>query len=285
VLPEEPDPIMTETLDTAAEAQPCSVSPPDRETLRAIALERHGPIEEQGWAARMRWRFGYSTPDEHYEATVAALVGPQTRWLDVGCGRELLPNNKQLARRLASTAARLVGVDPDVTLEENDYVHEKVRQRFDDYETDERFDLLTLRMVAEHVEQPAAVADTVARLLAPGGRVVIYTVFKYAPVPLITSVVPFSWRHRVKRFLWRTEEKDTFPTCFRMNTRGVLRRLFAAREMQEEWFALLDDCRSLQRFRLGLWSELTLRRACRAVGLGYPERCLIGVYRRPPETA
>ncbi|MBK8977511.1 MAG: class I SAM-dependent methyltransferase [Planctomycetes bacterium] len=274
---------MTEIVDSASPGLARASSPPDRQALEQVFTDKFGPPERRGWGPRMRARFGYHTPDEHYEATVAALVGAGTRWLDVGCGRELLPNNRELARRLAGTAARLVGVDPDVTLEENTYVHEKVRLPFDHYETGERFDLLTLRMVAEHVEHPGAVADTIARLLAPGGRVVIYTVYRWSPVPLITSLVPFSWRHGVKRFLWRTEAKDTFPTCFRMNTRGTLRRLFEVRGLQEEWFALVDDCRSLARFKAGLWTELTVRRLCRAVGLGYPERCVLGVYRRPLE--
>ena len=47
-----------------------------------------------------------------------------------------------------------VGVDPDETLDENPYVHEKAKVLIDDYETDRRFDLVTLRMVAEHVAEP-----------------------------------------------------------------------------------------------------------------------------------
>ena len=231
----------------------------------------------------MRWGFRYFTPDEHYEAVVESLVGPSTRWIDVGCGRMLLPNNAKLAQRLSETAERLVGVDPDVTIQENPFVHERIQKGFDDFETDERFDLVTMRMVAEHVADPQQVCDVLARVTAPGGRVVIYTVHKFAPVPLITSLVPFGARHAVKKFLWRTEEKDTFPTCFRMNTRGTLRRLFEARGMAEEGFTLLDDCRSLARFKPGQWSELVARKALRTVGLPYPEVCLLGVYRKPAD--
>ena len=109
---------------------------------------------------------------------------------------------------------------------------------------------------------------------------VVYTVNRWSPVPLATSLIPFSLHQPVKRVLWRTDEKDTFPTCFRMNSRGKLRRLFAAQGFTEAGFAQLDDCRTFGRFRPLLFTELTIRAALRAIGLGYPERCLLGVYRK-----
>jgi len=270
---------VTTTL-TVESARVGPIDPPGRSDLEAVFRLKYGDPETTGWGPRMRWRFGYFNPDEHYEATVDRLVTSATRWLDVGCGRELFPSNRALARQLSDRARRLVGIDPDVTLEENPFVHEKVRLPLDEYQTDERFDLVTLRMVAEHVADPERVAGVLGRIVAPGGLVVVFTVHRFAPVPLLTSVVPFRLRHPVKRFLWRTEEKDTFPTCFRMNTRHRLARLMSGAGFEEARFELLDDCRSLARFKAGLWSELTVRRALAGVGLGYPERCVLGVYRR-----
>lgn len=254
---------------------------PDREALRAGFVEKHGPPESLSWGTGMKWRFGYFNPDDHYETTVASLVGEDTEWLDVGCGREIFPSNKKLARRLSGTARRLVGVDPDVTLEENPYVHERVRALMDDYRPDHPFDLVTLRMVAEHVVDPDALITALDHALKPGGRAVIYTVHRYSPIPLLTTLTPMRLRHLLKRWLWRTEEKDTFPTAFRMNTRGRLRRDFARHGFEEVAFRLLDDCRTLARWPIGLRSELTVRRVLRAVGLPYPERCILGVYEKP----
>ena len=95
-----------------------SVLPPPAPTLAKIFRGKYGEPAALGWGPAMRQRFGYYTPDDHYEAAGCELVRPATRGLDVGCGRELFPSNRALAAELAQRGARLVGVDPDATLEE-----------------------------------------------------------------------------------------------------------------------------------------------------------------------
>ena len=151
----------------------------------------------------------------------------------------------------------------------------------DAFDGQQGFDLVSLRMVAEHVTDPRAVVAAVDRALAPGGVAVVYTVFAWSPAPLATRLVPMALRHRIKSWLWGTEEKDTFPTAFRMNTRSRLRSLFAGHGMREELFLRLDDCRTFARFRAMLALELALLRACALVRMPYPEHCLLGVYRKP----
>ena len=71
-----------------------------------------------------------------------------------------------------------------------------------DYRTDRQFDLVTLRMVAEHIEHPAAAMAALSRLVRPGGLVVIYTVAKFSPASLVAAVTPMSFHHVAKRALW-----------------------------------------------------------------------------------
>lgn len=257
------------------------VRAPDRTTLDQVFRLKYGPPERLGWGPTLRRRFDYYQPDDHYEALVSGLVLPGTRWLDVGCGRELFPFNQELAKVLSRRAGRLCGVDPDVTLDENPYVHEKVRARIDDYDGRHGFDLVTLRMVAEHIDDPERCLLAVDRALAPGGLCVVYTVNAASPVPLLTRGVPMSWRHHIKSFLWRTQAKDTFPTRFRMNSKSQLRRLFAGRGLQERLFLRVDDCRTLSRFRWLQALELRTRDLCRLVRMPYPEHCLLAVYQKP----
>src|SRR5499427_4713294 len=80
-----------------------------------------------GWGPRIRSRFGYFTPDDCYEATVSRLVTPGCRWLDVGSGRNVFPSNQGLARTLAQRCEVLAGADPAETIQENEYVHARVR--------------------------------------------------------------------------------------------------------------------------------------------------------------
>src|SRR5437773_1977660 len=104
-----------------------------------------------GWGPRTRSCFGYFTPDDYYEATVSRLVTSGCAWLDVGSGRNVFPSNRRLAQLLAQRCGLLVGLDPDSTIDENDLVHERVRASIENYKTERTFDVVTLRMVAEHV--------------------------------------------------------------------------------------------------------------------------------------
>ena len=258
---------------------PSTFAPLSDAELARVFAQKYGPEATLGWGPRQRRRFGYHNPDDHYEAAVARLVGSSTRWLDVGCGREVFPSNRPLASELAARCARLVGVDPDPTIAENPFVHEGVQLAFEAFDGARGFDLITLRMVAEHVTEPEPVVAALARAAAPGAHAEIYTVDAASPVPLLTRLAPMGLRHRVKRWLWRTEEKDTFPTAFQMNSRRRLRTLLEDGGFAEVGFFWLDDCRTFGRFRSLNWGELALRRALRAIGLRYPERCLLGVYR------
>lgn len=253
---------------------------PTQAHLEEVFRLKYGDPQTTGWGPRMRWRFAYFTPDEFYEAVVDRLVQPGTTWLDVGCGHDVFPHNQALARRLADRCRLLVGVDEDPALEENEFVHERIRSGIADYRTEATFQLVTLRMVAEHIGDPEQALAALARLTQPGGKVVVYTVNRWAPAALAAQLVPFRWHHAIKEVLWGTEEKDTFPVVYGMNTRRRLARLFAAHGFQECCFRYLDDCRSLGRWRFSHWLELSLRRLFRGVGLAYPENCLLGVYER-----
>ncbi len=254
-------------------------------SLRALKLDRvfrskYGDPVRAGWSPRQNYRFGYFTPDDYYEALLDELVQPDTRWLDVGGGRSLLPSNPGLARVLAARCATLVGVDPSETLAENPYVHRQVRCGIEEYRTEEVFDLATLRMVAEHLREPQAMLAALARLLCRGGQVVVYTVHSWSPMALLARAVPFRLHHPLKRLFWGTEEKDTFPVVYRMNTRRQLRQLFEASGFVETSFAYLDDCRTFHRSRVLSLAELSLWRALRTVRLHYLDTCLLGVYEK-----
>lgn len=253
---------------------------PEHADLDEVFRLKYGDPATTGWSPRMRYERGYFTPEDHYEALVSTLVTESTTWLDVGCGRFLFPGNEALARKLSGRCSHLTGVDPDATILENPYVHEKAQETIDAYRADRGFDLVTLRMVAEHLTDPDAAVASLQRLVVPGGRVVVYTVYKWSPIPLLTRITPFGLHHPIKRLVWGTEEKDTFPVANRMNTRGDLREVFGRHGFREAWFRYADDCRTFAGWRATQWIELACWRVLRAVGLHYPEVCLLGVYER-----
>jgi hypothetical protein len=142
------------------------------------------------------------------------------------------------------------------------------------------FDVISLRMVAEHIANPEAAIAAFSRLTKPGGRVVIYTVSKWAISSLVAAGTPLGFHHLIKAVLWRTQPEDTFPTVYRMNTRARLRQLFAAGGFREDEFLYLDDCRSFAGWRIGSVLELSAQRAFRAIGVPYIDVCILGVYRK-----
>ena len=233
-----------------------------------------------GWSPHLRRRFGYYTPSEWYQAVVHRLVGPNTDWLDVGCGRDVFHFNYPLAQKLAARCRHLTGLDPSDNIDANDLVHEKVRSSIEDYRPDRRFDLITLSMVAEHITNPLPAVQSLAHLARPGGRVVVYTVNKWSPVTLLSAASPLSFHHWAKGLFWDAEEKDTFATAYRMNTRRALRELFAQAGFAEEKFVRLDDCRTLGMWRWSSAMELAIWKVLHAIGLHYPENCLLGIYRK-----
>jgi SAM-dependent methyltransferase len=250
------------------------------EAQREVFRLKVGTDATLGWSPRIRQRFGYFTPDEWYEAILFRLINNDTDWLDVGCGHALFPSNQNLGDILSARCRLLVGIDPDENIYDNPVLHERERCLIDEYKTEKRFDLISLRMVAEHIADPANTVASLERLIREGGRVIIYTVSKWAPASLAAAVTPMAVHDMVKRVLWGTSPEDTFPTLYRMNTRKELRRLFESAGFVEEEFLYLNDCRSFGRWRLALTAELLAERLLRMCGLRYPEMCLLGVYRK-----
>ena len=253
---------------------------PNRQELESLFRQKHGDPEAVGWAPRRRFRFGYFIPADVYEATVVKLIEPGAAWLDVGGGHAIFPDNAGLAHELASRCTRVVAVDPSENVHKNPYAGERVQSLLEAYHPTEPFDLATMRMVVEHVAAPADFVGALARMVKPGGAVVVFTVNRRSPITLLSWLIPFKLHHPIKRLFWGGEEEDTFPVQYLMNTRSELRRLFEHAGFEERAFAKLDDLSLFSRFKWLNYLEMWAWRCFKFVGLGYPENCLLGVYRR-----
>ena len=247
--------------------------------LYEIFVSKYGHPSTAGWSPKRRFSFKYHPPGDIYEATIKKLVNQNTRWIDVGGGRSLFPNNAPLSELLSQKCEKVVAVDPSQNVSENPYVHEKVMCMFEDYITDQKFDLATIRMVAEHINNPEAVLVKLTEVLNPNGLVVIYTINKFSPIPIITYLTPFSFHHKIKKFFWGGEEKDTFPVAYKMNTRKELFRLFSCYNFSEEAFYYLDDLSAFFRFKTLNLLELLLWKGLKSLNMKYPENNLLGIYK------
>lgn len=251
--------------------------------LESVFLAKYGKPAETGWSPRRRHNFRYFLPADIYEAVVARNVLPGSNWLDVGGGHAIFPDNPNLATELVARCNRVVAVDPSENVHRNPFVHERVQNRLEDYFSDNTFDIATLRMVVEHVDQPEAFTSALSRLVRPGGLVVVFTINRWAPVSIVSHLLPFQMHHPIKRIFWGGEAEDTFPVHYRMNTRKALRQVFEKAGFQEESFHHLDDLSTFGRFNWMGYLELSAWKGFHKLGLTYPENCLLAVYCRNVE--
>jgi SAM-dependent methyltransferase len=248
--------------------------------LEALFRQKYGAMQAIGWAPRRRFQFGYYLPADIYECVVSKLLVPGCAWLDVGGGRALFPQNANLARKLVSHCVKVTAVDPSENVLQNEFVHERVQSFLEQYRPDMQFDVATMRMVVEHVSAPKDFVAALGRILKPGGVAVVFTVNRWSPVALLSWAIPFRLHHPIKRLLWGGEEEDTFPVFYRMNTRSKLCRLFRDAGFVERAFVELDDLSVFGRFKWLNYLELSVWSGLRRIGIGYPEKCLLGVFQR-----
>jgi SAM-dependent methyltransferase len=178
-----------------------------------------------------------------YEDVVGTHVSGDTRWLDVGCGHQVLPEWRLDAETtLAGKASYLIGIDADLpALAKHRTIRLRVGGALPNLPfRDASFDLVTANMVVEHLRSPAADFMSLARVLAPGGSLIIHTPNALGYPTLAARLLP----EGVKRFLARTLEgraaEDVFPTYYRANSARQLHDLAAATDLVVERLMLFS---------------------------------------------
>jgi len=185
------------------------------------AVRAHEPIPLCGakWAAK----------SEAYAALTWEHISPTTVWLDAGCGSRLLEDDLDpLEHWLAGQARTLIGVDPMATSHRN--IRVLVQGSLDHLPFPSNcLDLVTCRMVVEHLDNPMAAFSEIHRCLRPSGAVVIitpnlhnYGVFGNA---LAAKLLKEEWRVRLLQFFAPRSKGNIFPVHYRANTMPRLRRL------------------------------------------------------------
>lgn len=174
-----------------------------------------------------RQRF-YPQPCEHdpltkFLAQMEQEIGPDKTVLDIGAGAGELN-----AYNYRGRVKRVVGIDLDPRVTENPLLdHGVVASAYELPFADASFDLAFCIYVLEHIDNAERFAQEVGRVLKPGGVFLCLTPNKFHYVPLIASLTPHSFHEWYNRLRGRADE-DTFPTCYRLNSRGDMRRHFTA---------------------------------------------------------
>ncbi|HYT12747.1 MAG TPA: methyltransferase domain-containing protein [Candidatus Nitrosopolaris sp.] len=184
------------------------------------------PLDVQNsYRARYRtMRPGWSSSGEQIETLVRGHLTPESRVLDLGCGRGGMV---ELFWRDVALAA---GLDPDArSLAEHRAAGMPVvsgRGEQMPFAADS-FDLVVCVWVLEHLRGPETVLREVRRVLRPKGHFVFLTPNLRNPLLAFNRLgraLPQLQRRLVPRLYGRVEA-DTFPVQYRANTEGAIRSL------------------------------------------------------------
>ena len=179
-------------------------------------------------------------PDRKYNQFIYAellerLVAPETRWLDGGCGHQILEGRLgEQENRLVRRAKLVVGCDSfGISLTRHRTIRDRVMCTLNDLPfADESFTLVTLNMVVEHLTEPDRVFREIARVLDPGGLVVLMTPNRngyYVQLSNVArAVIPKKFQSKLIRYLESREAEDVFETHYLANTRRQLQRIMQA---------------------------------------------------------
>lgn len=162
---------------------------------------------------------------QEYEEMLRAHVARATAWLDLGCGRRILPSWRGDAEQaLVRSCPSVVGVDIDYdAIAENRSVSLKCLATGTALPfAAESFDLVTANMVVEHLQDPTTNFREIARVLKPGGAFLLHTPNAIGYPTLLARVVPEAMKKRAASLLDGRQEADVYPTFYRANSRRSL---------------------------------------------------------------
>lgn len=171
----------------------------------------------------------YRSESDRLDEAVRFNLTANARILDLGCGSgRLFPFDYRGPTR------RVVGIDLDPGILENGHVDDRVfgsgeRLPF----KAESFDLIYSRYVFEHLLHPERVFSEIARVLRSNGKLVLLTPNLFHYVPTFSRLTP-AWFHKAfNERLRQRKSADTFPTVYRANTKGTLRKLATSAGLAE----------------------------------------------------
>jgi hypothetical protein len=235
-----------------------------------------------GRTINFMYRQKYIPPEFFYESLINKLVNDKSVWLDIGCGGTLFPFDLSMSKEISNRAKLLFGIDPDDNIKKNEIVHKKEQTCLENFNTNQKFNLITSRMVAEHVEFPIKFVRKIASMTEKNGLIVIYTVNKFGWVTFLTNITPFKVHLFFQKLLWRVEgDNDTFPTYMRMNTKKSLDKIFINNGFEPASFKYLEDASIFYRFFKPIyWLEIKLQKLLTITCLHLFKNNLIAVYRK-----
>jgi SAM-dependent methyltransferase len=169
-------------------------------------------------------------PQYVYFATLARFLDRTPVWLDVGCGRAIVPewfHPTDLVRyqRAVDRAKMLVGIDDDEKSLRDSGLVRKVRGNIETLPfATGTFDLVSANMVVEHLQHPEPSLLEIARILKPSGILVFHTVNLRSPFITLQALAADWLKRALIRLVESRKDEDVFKAYYRLNTSSTIEK-------------------------------------------------------------
>jgi ubiquinone/menaquinone biosynthesis C-methylase UbiE len=163
-----------------------------------------------------------------YLETLRQYADGKTRWLEAGCGRELIPGwmagAEAGAQELMAGRAVAVGVDVDEgSVRANRALRLKAVARVENLPfADRSFTLVSANMVVEHLADPSGFLEEAHRVLQQGGTLVFHTPNRLSYRALAARVLPQRIKAWVAKILHERPSDEVYLSFYRMNTPAAI---------------------------------------------------------------
>jgi ubiquinone/menaquinone biosynthesis C-methylase UbiE len=208
-----------------------------------------------------------------YEEVLNKVVKDDIKWLDLGCGHQVLPAWRfEQEKKLIEKAGMVVGIDADLpSVEKHRSVHLKLVGNISALPFRENsFDLITANMVVEHLDNPVLQFHEVSRVLKPGGIFVFHTPNARGYSTMLARLLPEGLKPALIRILQGRPSEDVFKTFYRANTEADINRVASATGFGPMEIRLVASSAELAvipplAFLELLWIKLSLTKAFRGL--------------------
>ncbi len=181
-------------------------------------------MDRQSWikARNERWFPKYRPSHEVYFEFAKSLLKPNSALLHLGSGRDSLG----IGRRLDSTCTKVVSLDLDWEGLSQNMNRQRVLATGGGMPFQEHsFDLIMADNVFEHLDDPGLVLCECHRVLKRDGALICLCPNRLSYIALAARLTPHWFHEKFKRACMSTREADTFPTYYRVNSPGEIRRI------------------------------------------------------------
>jgi SAM-dependent methyltransferase len=221
----------------------------------------------------------------HYARFLDEQVPEGVTWLELGCGRQVIPEYAmplQEQRRITSRASLLIGVDVDEAMRQHRLLSARAyalggRLPF----RGATFHLVTCNMVVEHFPNPEPVLADIYRVLKPGGRFIFHTPNYLYYLIFISSLTPERLKSWLVWQLERRKEEERFTTFYRMNTETTVSKIALAAGFEVEQLLHRGSNGTFERLWFIGWLECLILRALEIINDGAYRSNLIVMLRKP----